>query len=72
MSLGYQFLKDNATLKFKVYDLLDQNIGTRRQTGDDFVQDTDQLILERYFMLSFTYKISKFGGKDPNNRRRRF
>ncbi|NEV94882.1 TonB-dependent receptor [Psychroflexus sp. YR1-1] len=72
MSLGYQFLKDNATLKFKVYDLLDENIGTRRQTGDDFVQDTDQLILERYFMLSFTYKFSKFGGKDPNNSRRRF
>ncbi|MBZ9777347.1 outer membrane beta-barrel protein [Psychroflexus sp. CAK8W] len=72
MSLGYQLLKDNATLKFKVYDLLDQNIGTRRQTGDDFVQDTDQLILERYFMLSFTYKFSKFGGKDPNASRMRF
>ncbi|GAA0755762.1 hypothetical protein GCM10009433_10570 [Psychroflexus lacisalsi] len=72
MSLGYQFLKDNATLKFKVYELLDQNIGTRRQTGDDFVQDTDQLILERYFMLSFTYKFSKFGGKDPNASRMRF
>ncbi|MFO7744467.1 MAG: outer membrane beta-barrel protein [Psychroflexus sp.] len=70
MSLGYQFAKDNATLKFKVYDLLDENIGTRRQTGDDFVQDTDQLILERYFMLSFTYKFSKFGGKDPNSKRR--
>lgn len=72
MSLGYQFADDNATLKFKVFDLLDENIGTRRQTGDDFVQDTDQLILERYFMLSFTYKFSKFGGKDPNNRRRRW
>ncbi|WP_127846606.1 outer membrane beta-barrel protein [Psychroflexus aestuariivivens] len=70
MSLGYQFLDENATLKFKVYDLLDQNIGTRRTTGDDFVQDTDQLILERYFMVSFTYKFSKFGGKDPNNKRR--
>lgn len=70
MSLGYQFLDENATLKFKVYDLLDQNIGTRRTTGDDFVQDTDQLILERYFMVSFTYKFSKFGGKDPNNNRR--
>ncbi|MBZ9627357.1 outer membrane beta-barrel protein [Psychroflexus sp. CAK1W] len=70
MSLGYQFADDDATLKFKVFDLLDENIGTRRQTGDDFVQDTDQLILERYFMLSFTYKFSKFGGKDPNSRRR--
>ncbi len=71
MSLGYQFAKDAATLKFKIYDLLDQNIGTRRQTGDDFVQDTDQLILERYFMLSFTYKFNKFSGTQPNSRRRR-
>jgi hypothetical protein len=70
ISLGYQFAKDNATFKFKVYDLLDQNIGTRRQTGDDFVQDTDQLILERYFMFSFTYKFSKFGGKDSNPKRK--
>jgi hypothetical protein len=71
MSLGYQFAKDAATVKLKVYDLLDQNIGTRRQTGDDFVQDTDQLILERYFMLSFTYKFNKFGGQAPDPRRRR-
>ncbi|MEH6407105.1 MAG: outer membrane beta-barrel protein, partial [Leeuwenhoekiella sp.] len=63
MSLGYQFLKDNATLKVKVYDVLDQNIDTRRSTGDDYVQDTNSLILQQYAMLSFTYKLSNFGGK---------
>jgi hypothetical protein len=68
MSLGYQFLNDNATLKVKVYDLLDENVSTRRFSGEDYVQDTQELILERYFMLSFTYKMSKFGGKDPNRR----
>ena len=68
MSLGYQFLKDNATLKVKVYDLLNENVSTSRITGQDFVQDTQELILEQYFMLSFTYKLSKFGGKDPNQR----
>jgi hypothetical protein len=66
VSLGYTFAKDKAVVKIKAYDLLDQNINTRRQTGNDFIQDTDQLILQRYFMLSFTYKFSKFGGKDPN------
>ena len=70
MSLGYTFADEKAIVKFTVYDLLDQNINTRRTTGDDFIQDTNQLILERYFMLSFTYKFSKFGGKDPNKRRR--
>lgn len=65
MSLGYQFLNDDATVKLKVYDLLDQNVDTRRIIGNDFIQDTSQLILERYAMLSFTYKISQFGGRRP-------
>lgn len=68
MSLGYTFADEKAIVKFKIYDLLDQNINTRRTTGDDFIQNTNQLILEQYFMLSFTYKFSKFGGKDPNKR----
>lgn len=62
MSLGYEFLQEKATLKLKVYDLLDQNIDTRRIIGDDFIQDTSNLILTRYAMLSFTYKLSSFGG----------
>ncbi|HET7361493.1 MAG TPA: outer membrane beta-barrel protein [Salinimicrobium sp.] len=65
MSLGYKFLNDDATLKVRVYDLLNQNISTRRSVGRNFVQDTETLILEQYFMLSFTYKLSLFGGKAP-------
>lgn len=66
VSLGYTFADDRAIVKVKAYDLLNQNINTQRQTGDDFIQDTQQLILQQYFMLSFTYKFKKFGGKDPN------
>ncbi|MGM0636601.1 MAG: outer membrane beta-barrel protein [Bacteroidota bacterium] len=66
VSVGYQFWDDDATIKLKIFDLLNQNIATRRTTGEDFIQDTNQLILRRYAMLSFTYKFSKFGGKDPN------
>lgn len=64
MSLGYQFFKERATLKINVYDLLDQNVDTRRIIGDDFVQDTKSLILTRYAMLSFTYKVSNFGRRE--------
>ena len=76
-SLGYQFLEEKATLKLKVYDLLDQVVDTQRITGDDYVQDTNSLILTQYAMLSFTYKLSNFGGnkaggKPGSNRRRRF
>jgi len=70
VSLGYTFADEKAIVKLKAYDLLDQNINTRRATGDDFIQDTNQLILEQYFMLSFTYKFSKFGGKDSSRSRR--
>lgn len=34
MSLGYKFLKDDATVKLKVYDLLNENVSTRRTTGE--------------------------------------
>lgn len=68
VSLGYQFLKEKATLKVKVYDLLDQNVDTRRIVGDDYIQDVNNLILKRYAMLSFTYKISSFGGEGPQRR----
>lgn len=67
-SLGYQFLKDKATLKVKVYDMLNQNVATQRTVGEDYIQDTNSLILRRYAMLSFTYKISNFGGGEkPGN-----
>ncbi|MCM4156677.1 outer membrane beta-barrel protein [Gramella sp. AN32] len=70
VSLGYQFLKDNATVKVKVYDLLDQNVDTRRLVGDDYIQDVNNLILTRYAMLSFTYKLSSFGGSSAPPQRR--
>ena len=72
MSLGYKFLNDDATIKLKVYDLLEENVSTSRTTGEDFVQDTQELILEQYFMLSFTYKLDKFGGKGAGGGRSRF
>ncbi len=71
VSIGYTFLKDQATFKVKVFDLFNQNIATRRTTGDDFIQDTNQLILTRYVMFSFTFKLSNFGGAKPSEGRRR-
>ncbi len=61
MSLGYQFFDEKATFKVKVFDVLDQNIATRRQTGEDFIQDTQELVLERYMMFSLTFKLDQFG-----------
>src|SRR5699024_2286152 len=63
MSLGYKLLGDDGIVKVKVFDLLNQNVSTMRSTGQDFIQDRQRLVLKRYMMLSFTYKLSKFGGK---------
>ncbi len=63
MSLGVKILKDKGTIKLTAYDLLDQNINTRRSVTADFIQDSQSTVLQRYFMLGFTYKLSKIGGK---------
>jgi len=65
MSLGIQFFKKNLTLKVLGYDLLNQNINTRRTTGQDFIQDFQGTVLRRYFMFSATFKFDQFGGKKP-------
>ena len=65
-SLGYKFANDKAVVKLKAYDILNQVIDTRRTISQDFISDSSSLVLRQYFMLSFTYKFSKFGGKDPN------
>lgn len=62
MSLGLQMMKKNGTLKILAYDLLNQNINTRRSTGQDFIQDFQGTVLQRYFMMSFTFKFDQFGG----------
>lgn len=65
MSLGVQMLKKNLTLKILAYDLLNQNINTRRTTGQDFIQDFQGTVLRRYFMFSASFKFDQFGGKKP-------
>ncbi len=62
MSLGLQMFKKKATLKVLAYDLLNQNINTRRTTGQDFIQDFQGTVLKRYFMGSLTIKFDSFGG----------
>nr|WP_299387897.1 outer membrane beta-barrel protein [Allomuricauda sp.] len=62
-SIGLQMFKKQATLKLLGYDILNQNINTRRTTGEDFIQDFQGTVLQRYFMTSFTFKFDQFGGK---------
>jgi hypothetical protein len=44
-----------------VYDLLKQNNSIWRNVSDAYVEDVQTNVLQRYFMLTFTYNIRYFG-----------
>lgn len=65
-SLSYMFLRGkNATIALKGYDLLQQRKNISRTETAQYLQDSRYNTLTRYFMLTFTYKFSTFGGKIP-------
>ncbi|PCI93893.1 MAG: hypothetical protein COB15_15485 [Flavobacteriales bacterium] len=62
--LSKRFLKGkNGLLKLSVYDIFNQNIGINRTSELNYIEDERVTTLSRYVMLSFTYKIRRFGGK---------
>ena len=61
-SLSKQFLRYNrGELKLSATDLLDKNIVISRTTNANYIDDTRMNSLRRFFMLSFTYSLSKTG-----------
>ncbi|WP_343689649.1 outer membrane beta-barrel family protein [Chitinophaga sp.] len=60
--------KKQGQFKFYAYDLLKQNVSISRTTGENYIQDTQNMVLQRYFMVSFTYFLRKFGSNNNNNR----
>jgi len=58
-----KFLKANrATLRLQAYDLLNEQTNISRTINDIQVTDSRTNRLGRYFILMFTYKLSKFAG----------
>ena len=61
-SISKQLLKFNrGELKFSARDLLNQNIGITRNTSNNYIEDSRVLTLRRFFLLGFTYSLSKTG-----------
>ena len=69
-SLGYQFLDKQFLLKAKVYDLLNQNLGTSRSISPTGIYEQQNTVLKRYVMFSLTYTLKKFGAKDRKETKR--
>ena len=67
-SLSKQMLKYNrGELKFRIFDLLDQNINISRSTNQNYIEDSKVKTLRRFFLLSFTYSLSKTGLNNAGN-----
>ncbi len=62
--LSKRFLKGKSgLLKLSVYDIFNQNVGINRTSQLNYIEDERITTLSRYVMLSFTYKVRRFGGK---------
>lgn len=64
--IGYKFLKGQAAeIRLTAFDILKQNNSVSRNTTETYYEDTQTNVLQRYFMLTFTYnfKFYKKGSK---------
>lgn len=60
-TLAYSILKNQGTITLKAYDILNQNTNARRTSTADYIQDVQSTVLQRYFMLSFSYRFNTLG-----------
>ena len=61
-SISKQVLKYNrGEIKFSAVDLLNRNIGISRNTNNNYIEDSRVKTLRQFFLLSFTYSLSKTG-----------
>jgi hypothetical protein len=55
-------LKDRkGELKVSVFDLLRQNRAITRNVTELYIEDTQNRVLQQYFLLQFTYNLRNFG-----------
>ncbi len=58
-SAGKKFLKkQRGDLRLSVFDILKQNQSIVRNVTESYIEDVQTNVLQRYFMLTFTYKIN--------------
>ncbi len=61
MGIAKKFLKnDSGELELSVFDLLGENRSFDQTVNAQYVQETRTEVLQRYFMLTFTYQLRRF------------
>ncbi|WP_428662930.1 TonB-dependent receptor domain-containing protein [Runella sp.] len=60
-AVGYKFLKKQAgELKLSTFDVLGQNNSISRTVTETYIEDLQTRVLQRYYMLTFTYTLRNF------------
>ncbi|HUS03663.1 MAG TPA: outer membrane beta-barrel protein [Chitinophagaceae bacterium] len=57
------FKKKNGIIRLQGFDLFNQNLNISRSVNANSIIDSRTNRLNRYFMLTFTYRIQKFSGR---------
>jgi outer membrane receptor protein involved in Fe transport len=66
--IGYKFFKNKAAdVRLIAFDILKQNTSIARNLTETYIEDTKTKVLQRYFMLVFTYTFKTFKGKTPGS-----
>lgn len=69
-SISKYILKDQkGQIKLEAFDLLNQQVDITRNITAQYIQDVRTNVIPQYFMLSFTYFLSKFPGPGGDHRR---
>jgi hypothetical protein len=67
-SISKQLLHFNrGELKLSAKDILNKNVGINRSTSQNYIEDTRVNSLKRFFLLSFTYSLTKTGLNKEGN-----
>ena len=57
------FKNKKGELKIQMFDILNENVGITRNANQNYIEDVYSKILNRYFLVGFTYNLSRFAGK---------
>ncbi|MFC4263158.1 outer membrane beta-barrel protein [Ferruginibacter yonginensis] len=61
-AIGKKFLKNKVgELKLSAFDLLKQNQSITRTVDARYIEDAQSVVLQQYFLLTFTYNLKNFG-----------
>ncbi len=67
VSMEKMFLKKSLSLKASVSDVFNNSRNTWRVASDTYILESVNLGMRRYFLMSLTYRIKKFGAKTTPN-----